>query len=110
MVTYSDALSPPLLQDIVKPCVAQFAGCHLDAQLVFRSVVDCVEVFHQQWDAMTLTELPHETFVAVGFLAAQVEIAMKCTKAVTQLGENEQKGHRVGASAQGHQHFAFSAK
>jgi len=86
----------------LEPLVAQLAGGHLDGEMPAGGMLGRIEVDHVQGDVPLLAQAADEPFVAVGLLAAQVEVAMRRLAGIAQLRQQEQERYGVGTAAQGH--------
>ena len=106
MVGRGYGVGAQLLTEGFEPLVAQLACGHFDGDVSVGGVLRGVEVDDMQGDVPFLAQVADELFVAVGFLAAQVEVAMRRLACITQLRQQEQEGHGVGAAAQGHDGLA----
>ena len=108
MVGHGYGVGFQLLTEGFEPLVAQLARGHFDGDVPVGGVLGGVEVDNVQGDVPLLAQAADELFVAVGFLAAQVEVAMRRLACITQLRQQEQEGYGVGTAAQGHDDFAAS--
>jgi hypothetical protein len=61
-------------------------------------------------DAVFLAETAHELFVAVGLVAAQVEVAMGGFYGIAEGEEHAQQGHGIGSAAQCDEHGIVRAE
>ena len=82
--------------------VPQFARRHLDAQMVEFRMTTGVEMYDVERNVERLAELFAETFIVVGFVTSQVEIAMNRLQLVTQTVQYPQQAHAIGTSRESH--------
>ena len=80
IVRHRHGLVAVLPAEFVEPGVAQFACRHLDALSVFRGPGAGVETFQVEGESAPPAPGAHERFVAVGFLPAQAEVAVRDAK------------------------------
>ena len=106
MMGHGYGVGSQLLTESFEPLVAQLARGHFDGDVPVGGVLRGVEVDNVQGDVPLLAQAADELLVAVSLLSTQVEVAMRRFACITQLRQQEQEGHGVGAAAQGHDDFA----
>ena len=86
----------------VKPCIAQFAGSHFDADTLTGSILVCIKMSDMKLYAQCLTKGAAKGFVAIALLTPQMEVAMGRMTGISQSKEHTQKGHTVGSATESH--------
>ena len=106
MVGHADILAFFLHQQFFKPSIAQFAGCHLNANATLPRHLLGLETPNVQGNTPTKAKLPHKLLVAVGIVATKTEVAV-CSHYVTLfLKQHQQQRHGVRAAAKCHKKSA----
>ena len=104
MVCHGNHVEVVFLAQALKLPVSQFACRHLYRHLALGGIGQCVEVHHLARHPQCVAQLCGEALVAVALLAPQVEVAVHPMAAVSQVCEHPEECHRVGPTAQRHQH------
>ena len=102
MVCHGDGLCMDAAAECLEIGITLFACCHLDAELVGRSILRGVEMLNVKRNVVGVAELTHKLLVAVAFFASQVKIAMHDVKMIGQLHEDVKEADGVGSSADSH--------
>ena len=102
MMCHTDAIGPNVATQTLEIVVAQTAGCHLDADMMERGVLACVEMDEVQRNAVSGTQSLAEVLVTIRLVATQTEIAMGSLHLNMPLGchaaHGKQQRHAVGTS------------
>ena len=85
MMGHADGLCIDILPELFEILIAQFAGCHLDADLVQTGIGAGVEMDDVEGDVLLLAEPTGEGFVTMALVAPQQEVAMDGLHLIAQL-------------------------
>ena len=94
----------PCFLFLSEPVVTKFASRHFYADATAFCLGFCVEMPNRQSHVVLLAERFHESLVAIGLLASQMEVAMQGVKSVTQFLQDEQKRSGVGSATESNKH------
>ena len=104
----ANSLKTNRFQNFTKVLVAQFSCRHFDADFVLSGIVGSVEIDAMEGHVQPLAKRLAKLFVAVGFVATKMEIAVRRLDRKSQFLQHQQQANAVGTTRECHQ-IAFFA-
>ena len=95
MVSHTNASSAHILTQLIKPPIAQFTGCHLDAYFVQFCIFTRIKMCPMQFDSKLLAERHTKRLVPIRLSATQMEITMGSMYVETVLFQQQKQRYTI---------------
>ena len=105
MVGYNNFVITQLLPQLLKPGITQVSGGHLDGNALLCGIFLGFKMLYKALNAIPFGIISDKLFVAIRFLAAQMEIAMRRDKIHLDFQQQIRQNHGIDAAAEGQNDF-----
>ena len=92
---------------LFEPGIAEFAGSHLDGELMGGGIAQSIEIGGDKGEVQLLGKVAHKALILIGFRTTEMEIAMRHNAIVTRTDKQAKQTYGICTAAHANQKLAL---